>query len=56
VDIYVNDINDSPPKFAEKEYFATISEDTEIGKSIQHVTATDDDFDSKLNYSLVNAQ
>ncbi|KAK3592814.1 hypothetical protein CHS0354_019041 [Potamilus streckersoni] len=56
VNIYVTDINDCPPKFVQAQYFASLSEETEIGKSIQHVTATDCDFKSNITYSLVNAQ
>ncbi|KAK3586248.1 hypothetical protein CHS0354_015273, partial [Potamilus streckersoni] len=56
VNIFVTDINDCSPEFENVQYYASLSEETAIGKSIQHVKATDCDFNPKITYSLVNAQ
>jgi len=41
--IYVFDVNDNRPKFTEKFFYGTVSEDAKQGKVVTRVTATDND-------------
>ena len=43
VTVTILDINDSPPRFQQKEYNNTISELTEVGADVLTVTASDPD-------------
>ena len=54
VDITVADVNDNPPVFTESIYNISVSEDTQPGTTILHLTATDKDKgeNSKLEYKF----
>ncbi|CAD5116989.1 DgyrCDS5823 [Dimorphilus gyrociliatus] len=53
--INVKDINDKAPKFVKRQYYATMSEDYDIGTSIISVSAIDDDIgaNAELHYELI---
>uniref|UniRef100_A0A0N4ZYG1 Cadherin domain-containing protein n=1 Tax=Parastrongyloides trichosuri TaxID=131310 RepID=A0A0N4ZYG1_PARTI len=54
VQIFVSDINDNKPYFNVKKYHAKVLENTEIGKEILTVKASDIDSHSSLRYMLFN--
>lgn len=56
VTIYVDDINDNPPRFEREIYDVTISEATPRGTPVVTILATDADSsnNTQLRYSLVN--
>lgn len=49
VSIIIKDVNDEPPAFNKKEYFAEISEDTEIGQNLPNLNMTVHDPDVVSN-------
>lgn len=54
VTIHVEDINDHPPRFTQKVYHTTMSENYPVGASITSVSASDPDVgaNAKMTYTL----
>ena len=52
VDIRVNDTNDTPPRFSEDVYFATIPENTAERINVVSLSCTDQDLNSRLIFSM----
>ena len=52
---FIVDVNDNPPEFASKYYFATISEGLEIGTDVVRVMATSRDIgvNAEISYSII---
>ncbi|EDV26024.1 uncharacterized protein TRIADDRAFT_84, partial [Trichoplax adhaerens] len=55
VRVQILDVNDSPPRFAEQYYTATVAENVETGYVVTTVTATDEDSseNTKLSYFFI---
>ena len=55
--IQVDDINDNAPRFTQKRYQATMSENFPTGASVTSVSATDHDIgpNAKMTYTLKEA-
>uniref|UniRef100_A0A3P8VAA9 Cadherin EGF LAG seven-pass G-type receptor 3 n=1 Tax=Cynoglossus semilaevis TaxID=244447 RepID=A0A3P8VAA9_CYNSE len=52
VTITVMDVNDNRPEFLQKEYYARLNEDANVGTSVVTVTAVDRDVNSAVTYQI----
>ncbi|EDO41767.1 predicted protein, partial [Nematostella vectensis] len=50
----VLDVNDTPPKFSQSEFMASVKEDALIGQSVTTITATDEDLNTELYYFILS--
>ncbi|XP_074545110.1 cadherin-18-like [Halichoeres trimaculatus] len=58
VNITLTDVNDNPPKFAQKSYQLYVPEMAEVGKAVGHIRANDEDEgpNAEMTYSITNTE
>ncbi|XP_060598712.1 cadherin-23-like [Ruditapes philippinarum] len=54
--IMVTDVNDSPPRFNQSEYAASVKEDANLSKAVVTCPATDLDLNHTLQYNITNIE